>query len=192
MKPENRRRLKAFVRRSQRIRNYKYFDGGEDVVGFEINKVESGFAMKFHQPNREETDALALNLKVFVQRKDDISIENMAKLCDDPGISDEWKAEFKEIRGNLNARLNQVYAKGPPGTLTYNELFRMILFGVISHEEETHPDRIKFKQWVVDKNAWAMDYNTFHEVVMLVSLAVINIGVACREELARSPLDKQP
>jgi hypothetical protein len=146
----------------------------------------------FYQPDRERTDSLLFNLRLFVQNKDDISIGRLEELCADSGISEKWKNEYKLIRSELKLRLNRLAAEGPEGKITFNDTFRMVLFGALGHRTEKDKDYKLFKKWVRDENEWAITYNIFHDVVVWVSVAVINIAKASKEELMVIPGDVKP
>ena len=53
----------------------------------------------------------------------------MAELYDDPEITDLWKEEHNNERTILKTRLNQVALEGPKGSITYDDVFQMFLFG---------------------------------------------------------------
>jgi NurA-like 5'-3' nuclease len=185
MKPESRKRLEDFVERAELIQTYSYFENSENIVGFQIKKVGDKWAVDFHQPAREQTDALLFNVRLFYGGKDDISIRRMAELCDDPDISDNWKSEFEAIRKNLNERFDMVTIESPEGTITYRDIFEMFLYGSLGHRTEKDKAYKIYQKNVTSKTARAIMYNTFHETIIFLSTAVINIGKASKDELQR-------
>lgn len=189
MKPESKKRLEEFVRRAEYIRHLHYLDGGKDIVGF---KIVGPHEIKFHQPDDEKRDALLFNLRLFVQNKDDISLQRMEELYDDPGITDLWKQEHGKERSILKIRLSQVAAEGPKGTITYDEVFRMFLFGERGHFDQDDKAYKLYQKWVTDETEWALLHNTFHNTILWVLRAIINIGVASKEELQRFNLSHIP
>jgi hypothetical protein len=189
MKPESKRRLEDFVERAELIQTYSYFNNREKIVGFNIHKDQDQWQVDFFQPNREQTDSLLFNLRLFVQNKDDISIMRMGELCDDPGVSEKWKSEYSSIRTYLNIRLDEIAVEGSKGKLTHGELFRMVLFGELGHRSEKDKEYKRFQKWVTNEHVQAIIYNTFQVVLIWISTAVINIGKASREELLREMKD---
>jgi len=133
MKPESKNRLEEFVKRAEYIRHLSYLDGGENIVGLEII---SKHEIVFHQPDNEKKDVLIRYLMPFVQNKDDISLQRMTELYDDPGISDLWKQEHENEWNNLKLRLSQVAVEITKGSLTYNDIFQMFLFGKRPHIDQ--------------------------------------------------------
>ncbi len=62
----------------------------------------------------------------------------------------------------------------------------MFLFGALGHRTEKDKTYRLFQKWVTDETEWAIFYNTFHETVIWVSTAIINIGKISKEELLRA------
>ncbi len=109
IKSETRNRLEEFNKRVEYIRTLSYFNGGKNTVGFEIKEAGK---IDFYEPNDEQRDALLLNVRLFLQDKDDISIRRLTDLFDDPGISSEWKKEYELHRKELNKKLDWVAVEG--------------------------------------------------------------------------------
>lgn len=192
MEPKSRKRLEDFVERAELIQTYSYIKNSENIVGFQLKKVGDKWQVDFYQPNREETDSLLFNLRLFVQNKDDISIGRLNELCNDPEISEKWKNEYRSIRNELNLRLDMLAAEGPKGKITFHDIFQMVLFGALGHRTENDSAYKLFQKWVTNENEWAIIYNMFHDVVIWVSVAVINIGRASKEELNAVLRDSKP
>jgi hypothetical protein len=186
MKPELKKRLEDFVERAELIQTYSYFKNSENIIGFELRKVGDQWQVDFSQPDREQTDALLFNLKLFYDGKDDISIRRMAELCDDPEISQSWKSKFETIRQQINERFDMVAAEGPEETITYRNIFEMFLYGSLGHRAEKDRAYKMYQKTVTSETARAIMYNTFHDTVVWLSGAVINIGRATKEEVRRA------
>jgi len=188
MKPETRKRLVDFIKRAELIQTYSYLDNTKNIVGLEIKKVGKKWQIDFHQPDKERTDAILFNLRLFVENKDDISIGRLSELCTDTGISDNWKKEYEIIRKELNNRLDMLAAEGPKGTIMYRDIFEMFLFGALGHRTEKDKAYKLYHKWVTDETEQELMYNTFHDVIVWVLVAVINIAKASKEELQRTPM----
>lgn len=186
MEPESRKRLEDFVERAEYIRSLSYLEDSDDLVGGIITQVDGKWQVEFHQPSDEKRDALLFNLRLFVQDKDEISIRRLTDLYSDPGISDIWKQELVLIRQELNTRLERIAAEGPNDRITYRDVFYMFLYGHLGHHDRDDKYRQLFQKWVTNKAKWELLHNSFHETVLLVSTAIINISLASREELRRA------
>jgi hypothetical protein len=184
MKVEVRKRLNDFIERVELMRSYSHFNDPEKIIGFVLHKVEDGWQVDFYQPDREKTDAILFNLRLFVANKDDISIGRMAELCTDPEISERWKNAFLSARNILYSKLDMIAGEGPRGQITYRDVFEMVLFGVLGHRSEKDRSYKLFKKWVTNEKEWSITYNMFHDVVLNVVNAVSIIANASKKELA--------
>jgi hypothetical protein len=191
MNPDTRKILEDFVERSESIQASSYLNNSQDIIGLEARVQDGEWQIDFHQPGQEPTHALLFNLRLFVGNKDDISIGRLAEMLAVPDISDNWKSEYQAIRKQLNDKLGMVAAEGAKGTITYRDVFDMFLFGALGHRSQKDRAYKLFQKWVTDDTEWVILYNTFHETVIWVVAAVINIGKATKEELQRHS-DAQP
>lgn len=184
MKPETKKRLEDFVERAEEIRTYSYFDGGKNIVGFEVGVGEGGKELQadFYQPNNEQRAAIVLNLRLFFQDKDGISIRKMADLCNDPDISIEWKKEFSFYRNSLNLFYDEIVVEGDKGKLTNKNILDMFLYGKIAHNVNDDT-RKSFQQWVTNDIEYEILHNMFHTILVKVLTIILNISSACKEEL---------
>lgn len=185
MRPESKRRLEEFVKRAEYIRSLSYLENGEHIVGGKITEIDGKPRVDFFQPDNEKRDALLLNLRLFVQDKDDISLRRMTELYDDPGVTDLWKRGHNYERTLLNLRLGQLAAEGPKESITYNDVFQMFLFGERGHFDQDDKAFKLYQKWVTDQTEWEILHNTFHETLLWVLRAILNISVVSKEELQR-------
>jgi hypothetical protein len=183
---ENQKRLEDFVKRAELVQAYSYMKNPESIIGAKSKWVDGKLQVEFFQPEQESTDALLYNMRLFYNNKDDISIRRMAELYDDPEISPNWKNEFAAIRQRLNERFDMVVVKGPEGELKYRDVFEMFLYGSGSHRAEKDKAYKMYQKWVTSDDSQAILYNTFHEAILFLLEAAINIGKASKEELQRA------
>jgi len=179
----NRKRLEDFITRVDEIQNYSYFDDGENIVQIRCSTVNGEDKVEYSQPNKEKTDAILFNLRLFVQNKDDISIGRLSELCMDTEISDKWKKEYTAIRDNLNNKLDTMAAEGLMGTINYRDILDMYLFGKLGHRSEKDHSYKLYKKWVTNEDADKMLYNAFHTVIIWILDAVISISRISKSEL---------
>jgi len=185
MNPASRKRLEDFVERVEYLQSLSYLENANDLVGGKITQVDGKWQVEFYQPNDEKRDALLFNLRLFVQDKDDISIRRLAEQYSDPDISDKWKQEHHSIRNELNTRLDRIAAEEPKGKITYRDVFYMFLYGQLGHHDEDDTYRRLFQKWVTGKTKWEILHNTFHDTIVWILAAIINISLASKEELKR-------
>ena len=185
IKPETHKRLKDFIERAEKIRRFSYFDGKERIAGFEINKINDNWQVDFYQPNDEQRDALVLNLRLFLQDKDGISIRKLSEVSSDPGLSVEWKTEFESYRNRLNFRLDNIALERNQENITYRDILKMFLFGKIAHDRSDDEANKLYQKWVVGKTDYEVLHNLFHRVLIWTSTAILNISSVNQEELQR-------
>ena len=185
MKPESRKRIEEFIKRVDYIESLSYLDGGEKIVGAEGKLVNGKLEYDFFQPDDEVRDALLLNIRLFIQNKDEVSLQRLTDLFSDPGISDNWKNAVKAYRKELNMRLNRIAAEGPKGRINHRDVLNMFLYGAISHIDSRDKSRKLYEKWVTDDTEYMLLHNTFHSVLVWIIAIIINISRACSEELKR-------
>lgn len=184
MRTESKKLLELFVEKAEQLRSLSYFEGGENIMGFEITEDDGSPQIDFNYPDDEKRDAMLMTLRLFVQNKDDISIGNMATLIDDPAISEEWKTDFKMLRNSLNEYLALVLTEGEKGELSHRDVFEMFLYGQISHARENDMSRKLYKKWVTDET-YEILHSSFHDVAFHILITVFNIAMISRAELER-------
>jgi len=185
VKLENKKRLEDFVERAEHIRNFSYFEGGKNIVGFEAKKEAEKWQIDFYQPSNEQRDAIVFNLRLFLQDKDGISFRKLADLCNDPDVSKQWKDEFEFVRKILNLRLDDIVAEGNKGKLTNRDILNMFLFGKLAHNDSNDENNKLYQKWVSDDVEYEILHNTFHTILIWLSTAILNISSASKEELHR-------
>lgn len=192
IKTETHKRLEDFIRRVDYVRSLSYFEGEDNVVGFEAKKVGDEWQVDFYQPNDEKRDSLLFNVRLFIQDKDDISIRRLTELYDDPGISDKWKEEHKSYRRELNERLERIAVEGKKGKITYRDVLDMFLYGKLGHRDEDDKSYKMYQKWVSDETEFEIMHNTFHMVLVWILAVVVNISIASKEELQRHGISILP
>ncbi len=192
IKIETQKRLEDFIRRVDYMRSLSYFEGKNNIVGFEARKVGDKWQVDFYQPNDEKRDALLFNIRLFIQDKDDISIRRLVELYDDPGISTKWKKEHEHYRRELNERLDRIAVEGKKGKLTHRDVLDMFLYGKFGHRDEDDRSYKMYQKWITDETEFEIMHNTFHTVLVWVLAVVINISIVSREELQRHGISISP
>jgi hypothetical protein len=181
---DSRRRLERFVALVDQIERYPYFARGADIAGMTARKVEGQWSVEFHAPSDHETDAVALKVRLLTHR-DDVSFRRMGELFDDPGISQEWKDAYEEWAGLLRLRMEQTWAEGPKGTLSFRKAFEMELHGQRGHYRAEDEAYKLYQLWITNDFERQNLENTFHQILIWVVAAAHNLAIACRRELAR-------
>ena len=88
-------------------------------------------------PDQHAIKEFLLTLRLFIQKKEEISIRKMAKLYSDLPISAQLKDKFSELRGELNKYLDSDSpAKFKGKKLTRRQILNVSLYGKYAHLDE--------------------------------------------------------
>ena len=183
MRPDSRTRLEAFVALIEKVEQYPYFSGGERVAGSSLSIVNGQPVMEFFGPPDDQTDAVALRVRLLTHG-DDISIRRLGELFDDPGISIEWRESYERWAGALQLKMGQTWAKGSKGTLTIREAFDMELHGHRGHYKAADRAFKTYQRWVTSEFERECLESAFHEVLIFVVAVGHNLALASRREIA--------
>lgn len=186
MNPESQKRLEEFIKRVEYIKTLSYFENQKEIVRVSARRVGDKWETDFYQPDDEKRDALLFNLRLFIQDKDDISIGRLTELYSDPEISNEWKYQHENIRKVLNSRLDEVVGEGARGKFTYRDVLSMFLYGKLGHVDQDDRSYKLFQKWVTDETEWAIMHSIFHETLLHVIEAIMNISRISKDEIQRS------
>jgi len=136
-------------------------------------------------PDDEALAALMVTFRMFIQDNDSISLRNLGKLMDDPGLSGNWKAQVKDVRDQNNVHLNNF----PPIAVDYEgvrptsrELLEVFVYGDLAHTSQKK--RQQFLTWKSNPFFFQVLQYSFHEIVVSLLEAIHYIAHMTRRELA--------
>lgn len=145
-------------------------------------------------PNREQVSAFLLTFRQFIQKKDRCSFKYLAdNICDDPGVSEEWKKEFTKLRKSLNEFLDAhpsfmpvQFADEP--MVSRHEILKTYISGMYAHEDEGKRavlekwrEKVKILQGIFDTQ--------FLQTVIGVFGAIVVLSKLCDKELKNQGLE---
>ena len=185
MSPETRERLKAFIGLVEKVERYPYFSGGSSIATMTLRLDGTEPAVTFTGPPDHDTDAVALRIRVLTHG-DDLSIVRMGELCKDPGISQQWIAEYEQWAGAYIAKMRSEWSTGPSGTLTFRDAFDMALHGGRGHYKVKDKAFTNYQKHASSELGRQVLENTFHDVLVTVTAVAHNIAAASRDELIRA------
>ncbi|MHA1345895.1 MAG: hypothetical protein ACTSU7_11575 [Candidatus Heimdallarchaeaceae archaeon] len=141
--------LKDFNNKVEKLLNSSYVDFISDKeVKIKIHyRSEEGISIKEILPDEETFDSFILTLRLFIQKKDPISIKNVNDIYKKPPISETLKEVFEKSRNNLNAALDsQSEIQIGNKKYTRREILRIIIYGDRAHLDEKY--RPIYKEWM--------------------------------------------
>lgn len=209
MRSETKRALKLAVEKSERLRDGGYVRtlrerGGTHLsYSWKREEDESGGTVSIDQsrPDEDSTDALILTFRFFIQKNEAPSFRWLAtNVLDDPGLSDEWKQEFTDIRDQLNKFLDQssgynerVVAPPPDGVpgearldgeyeWTNRQIMDVFIYGGMAHAD---PEKsATYQRWRSNQLGFPYVQHLFDSIIMAGLRAVALLGHISERELA--------
>ncbi len=186
------RRLQLFnlkVEKLGRSRLVTYMEetGGTKLT-FSGHRVDDGgFEMTVERegPDEEMVDAVTLTLRMFIQKKEPISLRKMATAYDHLPVSPSLKEQFRQIHEAINEALDSpTYVAFNEVKITNREVQDIFLYGELAHVEDRK--REVFETWRQMPALYCMLLNEFCTVIYrLISAvhAIRTINLAAIEEL---------
>ena len=130
--------LELFNEKANQLLESEFFNelgGGGAIVEF---SRASGWDSVHVGPDDESTRALVLTLRLFVQKRERISLRKMGTLYSSLPISAPVKQQFDSQRSQLNVFLDSgsPLAISDEGPLTYRDILRIFVYGEYAHVDE--------------------------------------------------------
>jgi hypothetical protein len=157
---------------------------------------ERGWKITFHQreiivtrPPDEARDAFILTLRFFITQNEATSFRRLAKLLDDPDLTDEWKHRFEFLRSSVNQHLAAAYGEhhyaGRSHRFSQLDILNTFLYGGLVHANK--PEAVtRFNEWCQSPGQLAMFEMWFIKAIRALSLAIFLLSDICEDELKRA------
>jgi hypothetical protein len=141
------------------------------------------WVIKDVDPNDEAGLAFLATFRLFTQTEP-ISLGSLAKILDDPDLTDKWKRKFAKIRNSVNYFLDEVDTVLPPTTdfPTRREIMLVFINGWIFHVKDSVRRPI-FEKWATYGDRFVLLVNRFNFIVATVYDAIIYIARLTEQEL---------
>lgn len=188
MRDDTRQTLQLFVEKADELKSSGFVRQLEELRQTRVQiswKAQDGvLRVQRWGPHQEAIKALVLTLRFFIQDRDGISLRSLCALCDDPGLSEDWKREFKQTRSEINAYLDkpavpavQIDGVAPP---MWREVMNVFIYGDMAHANRER--RRIFKAWKGEV-VFPVFEDVFVNVLVNVLIAIFHIAQASRIEL---------
>jgi hypothetical protein len=209
MRPETRRALKLVVLKVQKLRGGRYTgllrerNGTKLTYEHKTDPTSGQSAVKIEhvRPDDDATDAFVLTFRFFIQQRETASFAWLAKhVMDDPGLADEWKGAFTDVRTQLNAFLdspspyNEKVVKPPtPGSdelptvvgeynYTHRQVMDVFIYGGMAHAEPEKWEALE--RWKANELGFPWVQSLFDSILMVGLHAISYVGFISERELA--------
>jgi hypothetical protein len=141
------------------------------------------------RPPDEARDAFILNFRFFIVRNEPTSFGALAKLLDDPELSEQWKARFGELRAAVNDHLTTAYGQYQYGgrslQVSNRESMDTFLYGGMVHANDAKAVA-RFREWSLHPGLIAMLELWFITTIKAMCMAIFLLSEMCEDELKRA------
>ncbi len=188
MKAETRDVLSLFVRTAHELEGWRFIkslqEQGGPFILFMHSAVDGSSVIEKVGPNDAETRAFLTTFRLFIQKKEPISLYKLDKLLSDPDLSDKCRQEFQKWH---KAFLN--YLGEPDRTLPSEDfpsretILDIFINGRIFHLKQNDKRQI-YEKWEQDSEQFARAVIAFNSILYTVYNVIVHIARVSEEELS--------
>lgn len=201
MRDETRETLELFVEKATKLVRSRFIafvnTQSQITINYENMNNEGQFSIDHSEPDSEAIEAFVLTFRFFIQNNESISLANLERILDDPGVSDNWKQEVTRTRSELNGVLDSTkLVSGVPLTingqaLTNRELMQVFVFGHLAHANKQK--HALYRTWASTPFFPLLEF-CFYAVLKDVVRAINWIGYLSQQELVppEKPAEGEP
>jgi len=157
---------------------------------------QGGWKISFRQrevlvtrPPDEARDAFVLNFRFFIIGNEATSFRSLARLIDDPGLSEQWKDRFQALRAAVNDHLATAYGEyqygGRSQQFSNRQIMDTFLNGGLVHANDREAV-VRFQEWTRYPGIVALLEMWFITTIKALSMAIFLLSEMCEEELTRT------
>ncbi len=155
--------------------------------GYKIEFVEAG--TRVTRPDDEARDAFVLTLRFFLLQNEPTSLRALARLLDDPEVSEDWKRAFTLGRSAINEYLATAYGEyeyeGAKHRFSNRMILETFLNGGLVHAND--PEAVaRYEEWLRQGGIFEMLEFWFISTVQTLLRVIWYLSNICSLELKRS------
>ncbi len=189
MRNETKRALQLYLQRADELEQggFVKYIREKHPIGINITNQEDGTSLiEAVGPDNEATIAMIATFRPFIQQKP-ISFRSITSLCDDPGLSEDWKTQVTSIRSAVNSYLdshpNIIEAPGEP-LPTRRVILDTFIYGDILHIDDKRKREI-YERWQSQDFYFLLLITEFNSILLNICRAIFQIAAITKAELAR-------
>ncbi|HOW85045.1 MAG TPA: hypothetical protein P5119_06775 [Candidatus Aminicenantes bacterium] len=180
--------LKLFVERVEKLDGSSYIKTIREnhlKLSIKASFVDRTIRFTNSAPNSEYLDAFLFTLRLFMQKKDSISIVKTADMIEALNVSQEAKDRFFRQQNFLDKFLEEPSMIMIDGrAINNNELLETILYGYRGHLKISQPLYKQYKEWAANPIATNIVGFAFNNVLVTYFEALCVMAGNCRLMLA--------
>ena len=163
---------------------------GKLQLRLNVKPNDKGEILEVIGPNKEQVAAFLLTFRMFVQKKDIVSLTSLnGSILKDAEVSGEWKKRFKLLYRKYNQYLNDypdipVFPQGKFSP-TRRDIMRILIYGNKAHLKKDDHESKKYEEWVqLPFNPSYIEFQ-FLQIIKYVFGIVEEIAELTKKELSR-------
>ena len=155
--------------------------------GYRIEFVEGG--TRVTRPDDEARDAFVLTLRFFLVQNEPTSFRALARLLDDPEVSNDWKRAFTLVRSAINEYLATAYGEyeyeGAKHRFSNREILETFLYGGLVHANDVRAVA-RYQEWSRQGGLFEMLEFWFISTLQTLLRAIWYLSRICSLELKQA------
>jgi hypothetical protein len=155
--------------------------------GYRIEFVENG--TRVTRPDAEARDAFVLTLRFFLLQNEPTSFRALARLLDEPDVSDDWKRAFSTLRSGVNECLATAYGEyeyeGAKHRFSNRTILETFLNGGLVHANDLKAVA-RYEEWTRQEGLFDMLEFWFISTLQTLFRAIWYLSGICSLELKRA------
>ena len=160
--------------------------------GYRIAFAEGG--TRVTRPDEEARDAFVLTLRFFLVQNEPTSLRALARLLDDPEVSDDWKRSFNLVRSAIKEYLATAYGEyeyeGAKHRFSNREILETFLYGGLVHANDVRAVA-RYQEWSRQGGLFEMLEFWFISTLQTLLRAIWYLSRICSLEL-KQPGAEEP
>ena len=187
MRKETKYALELIVDKANKLREFGFEQHVQETgLNFHIERNhDDTLTLEFDLPDEKERDAFLLTFRLFYQKNEPISFQNLTNLACDPGLSQRWRNEATRLRQeyyNYLSGYSDYTVELFEGHPTRLQMLVTGLYGGLAHAN--NPNRVqKFQEWTRDDVRAFLFQQEFARILLNILGLIYQLAEISSEEL---------
>lgn len=187
MNAETHEVLTLFVKATRELESWKFIDSLRNQGPFKalMHRGDDGsWVIEDVGPNDAETRAFLTTFRLFVQKKEPVSLYRLDQLLADPDLSDKWKQEFQKLQKSFLHYLSQ-----PDETIPTNgdfptreHIMDIFINGRVFHWKQEDKRQI-YEKWAGYGEEFGVLVIAFNSILYTLYNVIVRIAQMSEEAL---------
>jgi hypothetical protein len=191
MQQETKQVLELLIQKADELEDLKFIEHVKEVgLGFRGTRTENDeWEIDFGLPDKKERDAFLFTFRLFIQKNEPYSFQNLGRLKSDPSLSSHFKSELEKVLNVYSNFLNghsEYTVNLFDGHPTRDDMLRTVLYGGMAHTNSPVSMQ-RFKNWSRDDIRGNLLLQEFTAILVQVMVFIRYISGLSKKELESNP-----